>query len=311
MANSLLASIGSVYLETNYLATDTAGRDVLELGKEYRSTSYTIGLGGSSVNFAVQTVALGQSVALIGKVGDDEHGQKIIALLKQSGIASELIHISKDVQTSIDTGVVLSHSGQNIQLVSGNANQTLSLADIPLDSPLLNEVTAVYLGGYFKQESLYADYPTLLKNLKSQKKQLFIDHGRVPVGVDAHKIKILKECLPYVDGYFLNDSELLSVTGKESLEDAVSEIRTWGAGFVVIKQGEQGCMVIAGESVKKFETTKAAPINTVGAGDAFNAAFISHYLAGSDIYAAAIYGNKVATYKVAYNVVVLPDMIDN
>lgn len=311
MSKVHLASIGSVYLETNYLATETAGKNTIQVGFEYRSSSYTVGLGGSAVNFALQLIALGFDVSLIGNIGDDDNGKKVLALLASHGIKTEFIHIAKDVQTGVDTGVVLSHSGQNIQLVSGNANQLFSYSDIPLEHPMFTEVSAVYLGGYFKQESLVSDYPRLLKNLKEKNKQIFLDHGRVPVDVQKQKIEILKQSLAYVDGYFLNDTELTAITGETSFETALQTVASWGPKFIVVKQGDRGCSVAYGGTITSISTDSVKAQNTVGAGDSFNAGFLSKYLDGSDVYVSSEYGNKLATYKVAHNVVVLPDMIDN
>ena len=311
MGNLHLASIGSVYLETNYIGLETAGRDHLEIGKEYRAASYAVGLGGSAVNFAVQAKALGLDISLIGKVGDDEQGKKIISFLSDAQISSNLIHVSREVQTSVDTGIVLAHSGQNIQLVSGNANQSLSLSDIPLSHPDFSDISSVYLGGYFKQESLYLAYPELLQKISGLGKKIYLDHGRAPVDVAPDKLEILKSSLPFVEGYFLNDTELFAITGTTVMSDAIAQVRSFGAKFVVIKQGEKGCMVVTQNISNQIATTSVVATNTVGAGDAFNAGFLSKYIAGADIYSAAMYGNMVATYKVAHNVVVLPDMLDN
>ena len=311
MSKIHLASIGSVYLETNYLATETAGKDVIAAGSEYRSSSYTVGLGGSAVNFTLQVVALGLDASLIGKVGDDEQGKKVLAQLSECGIRTDFIKIDPGVQTGVDTGVVLAHSGQNIQLVSGNANQSLSFDDLPWDKPLFDDVSAVYLGGYFKQESLFGDYPKLVKKLKDMHKRVFLDHGRVPVDVETQKLDTLRQTLRFVDGYFLNDSELFAVTGETVFADAVKSIATWGPPLIVVKEGEKGCTLVEGDRVKKFTTDSVNVVSTVGAGDAFNAGFLSKYLTGADVYASARYANRVATYKVAHSVVVSPDMIDN
>ncbi len=306
-----LASIGSVYLETNYLATETAGKDTIEVGFEYRSSSYTQGLGGSAVNFAVQAVALGLDVSLMGQVGDDDQGKKVLELLAAHGIRNNFVQIAHDVQTGIDTGIVLAHSGQNIQLVSGNANQRISYEDIPLEQSLFADVAAVYLGGYFKQESLYSDYPKLAKRIKEKHKYIFLDHGRVPVDVQKQKIDILRKTLEYVDGYFLNETELFGVTGESTIEPALKKVISWGPKFVVVKQGEKGCTVAQEPTIRTFSAKTVKAVSTVGAGDAYNAAFLAKYLTGSDLYQAAEYANRLASYKVAHNVVVLPDMIDN
>lgn len=306
-----VACIGSVYLETNYLGTETAGSEALISGKEYRSLSYTTGLGGSAVNVAVQLSALNVPSVLIGKVGDDDKGRQLRALVNTFGVGSTLLIVSSSVQTSVDTGVVLAHSGQNIQLVSGNANQTLSFGELPLDHPSFSSVSAVYLGGYFKQEMLYKDYPALVATLKKMKKRIFLDHGRVPVDVHKEKIEILRLVLPEVDCYFPNESELLAITETKTTDDAIRVVQTYGARLVVIKQGARGCTVLERGQIQSFSTRDVRVKTTVGAGDAFNVGFIFQYLAGADVYKSAVYANKVATYKVQHNLVVTNDMLDN
>ncbi|MBI4058024.1 carbohydrate kinase family protein [Candidatus Microgenomates bacterium] len=162
---TILTGIGNIYVETNYLGLRTAGKDVLEVGKEYRAGKYETRLGGSVVNFITQAKRLGINVGLIGKCGDDEMGKRLIELLETEGIATEFIIISPGVQTSVDTGIVFEHSGSNIQLVAGNANQELCREDIDLNSRYFDQVKAVYLGGFLKQESLYKDYPQLLQDM--------------------------------------------------------------------------------------------------------------------------------------------------
>jgi sugar/nucleoside kinase (ribokinase family) len=63
---------------------------------------------------------------------------------------------------------------------------------------------------------------------------------------------------------------------------------------IVVKLGGRGAVVVAGGNVYHEETFTIIPRNTVGAGDAFCAAFISAWIRGKSISDCAALGNKVA-----------------
>jgi sugar/nucleoside kinase (ribokinase family) len=63
---------------------------------------------------------------------------------------------------------------------------------------------------------------------------------------------------------------------------------------MVVKLGSRGAIVIAGGNVYREETFSIIPRNTVGAGDAFSAAFIAAWIRGKSLSACAALGNKVA-----------------
>ena len=64
--------------------------------------------------------------------------------------------------------------------------------------------------------------------------------------------------------------------------------------IIVIKLGSGGAVVIAGGDIYREETTAVVPLNTVGAGDAFCAAFLSAWIRGKPVRECAGLGNRVA-----------------
>ncbi|MFC1647080.1 carbohydrate kinase family protein [Patescibacteria group bacterium] len=302
MKKKLLLGIGNIYHETNYLGLETKREDRLSVGHEYRSDRYQVGLGGSVVNFLVQVKNLGMEVGLVGKIGEDEAGEKVTKLLKKESISTEFIVKSEKCQTSIDSGLVLKHSGDNIQVVSGNANQTFKLSDINLNSDIFDQVKSIYLGGFFKQESLYRDYPKLVKELYKKGIKIFFDHGRLPVNVSKDKLQILLEILPFVEGYFQNRKEIVDITGVSDIDKAVKVALKLGPKFVAVKLGKDGSMAYSKIENIYSKGHKVKVLNVVGAGDSFNAAFITHYLSGSSLQKCSDFANKVASIKVSKNI---------
>jgi sugar/nucleoside kinase (ribokinase family) len=64
--------------------------------------------------------------------------------------------------------------------------------------------------------------------------------------------------------------------------------------IIVIKLGGKGAVVLAGGNIYREETFTIIPRNTVGAGDAFCAAFLSAWIRHKSIQECAALGNKVA-----------------
>jgi sugar/nucleoside kinase (ribokinase family) len=301
---SELLAIGNIYLETNYLALESGGSESLSAGHEYRSDRYETKLGGSVVNFILQLKKLGVGkLGLIGKIGDDEAGEKVLDLLNRAGISSEYITHSPRVQTAIDTGVILSHNHDNIQLVSGNANQNLSYDDLEPKMEMLVHAKVIYLGGFFKQESLFESYPFLLRKLKSQGIRLFLDHGRLPVNIAKQKLETLRAISPFIEGYFPNHDELLSVTEEADTDSALRKALSWGFKFVAVKLGASGCKVYSNSGLVSVSGYQINVVNVVGAGDSFNAGFIFRLLYGKspNLVDCAEFANAVAAFRVSRN----------
>jgi sugar/nucleoside kinase (ribokinase family) len=301
MNTGMILGVGNIYLETNYLGLETAGSTNLQTGKEYRSDTYEIRLGGSVINFLLQLKNLGNQVGLIGKIGIDEPGDKIIDLLHASGINTDLIIRSKDVQTCIDTGLVFKHTGDNIQLVSGNANQNLNVTDLKPLYNLPKSTLGIYFGGFFKQEVLIPEYPKIFRQLNSQGIKIYLDHGRLPVNLNQEKINYLTESLKYVDCYFPNETEILGLTQLDTIEAAAEKIFKYGPKIIAVKLGKHGAFIKISDNAFHIDGYNIAVLNVVGAGDSFNSGFIVSIINGKTIKDSAIFANAVAALKVSTN----------
>ncbi|PIY68616.1 hypothetical protein COY90_05010 [Candidatus Roizmanbacteria bacterium CG_4_10_14_0_8_um_filter_39_9] len=297
-SSKIILCIGSIYVETNYLELETGGKDELAGGKEYQSASWEMRPAGSAVNVATQLVALGCKVKLIGKRGRDEMGQKLCSLLEGRGVDSSHLVVSKEVQTSVDTGVVFKHNGNNIQLVSGGANGSLCYSDIINQSLDLDNVGAVYLGGMAKQHALITDYPKLISFFNEKGIKVFLDHGRIPVDFSEEKRQLILTSIGLVDGYFPNEEEICAVTKTNRLTEAVGRIMEIGVKLVIVKQGGNGCTVATPNKIVHIPGRKVEVLNTVGAGDAFNAGFISEYQGGKSPEDSARFANATAAKRV-------------
>ncbi len=93
----------------------------------------------------------------------------------------------------------------------------------------------------------------------------------------------LKELLSKVDIFFVNDEEARKLARASSTVAAARTLGRWGPSVVVVKKGEHGAMLFAGERIFPYP---AFPMDTVkdptGAGDSFAGAFMGSLLAGRE-----------------------------
>jgi len=88
----------------------------------------------------------------------------------------------------------------------------------------------------------------------------------------------------------LDDEHLLC--GETSAEAVAAHWRAAGAAEVVVKLGALGCLAADGERVAP--PTTRVPLDTSGAGDAFNAGYLCERMRGASSYEAAMAGHRLA-----------------
>jgi 2-dehydro-3-deoxygluconokinase len=95
--------------------------------------------------------------------------------------------------------------------------------------------------------------------------------------------------------------------GDASPEDSVTRYRHWGADEVVVKLAARGCLVAArDQQLQVASAVSVTALDTSGAGDAFNAAYLAARLAGRGASEAARAGNLLAGEVVRWPGAILP-----
>jgi sugar/nucleoside kinase (ribokinase family) len=90
-----------------------------------------------------------------------------------------------------------------------------------------------------------------------------------------------------------NAEEAESLVGTRDVEHAARELSEW-APVVVIKDGPRGAVTCRDGEVQRVVTESVQPVDTTGAGDAFNAGFLHALECGASLREACVQGNGVA-----------------
>src|SRR5918992_2496127 len=85
--------------------------------------------GGKGANQAAAAARLGASVAILGRVGDDEFGEPLVEALEEKGIDTSLVERASDASTGA-AFITVTPDGENAITVAPGANRSLTPKDV-------------------------------------------------------------------------------------------------------------------------------------------------------------------------------------
>ena len=201
-----------------------------EVGKEKLADNMTLTLGSSSAIFASNLSALGMRVSFIGKIGNDIFGRFCKDQLNEKGVDTSMLIQSDELKTGAT--IVLNFGEDRAMITHQGAMKHLGINDITKE--ILDTASHLHFSSYFLQPGFKNTLDSLFKMAKEAGLTTSLDVQWDPAeqwDFDFKKI------LPYVDIFLPNESELLNLTGKDSIETALTAIGGSGK-FILIKKRE-------------------------------------------------------------------------
>jgi len=128
--------------------------------------------------------------------------------------------------------------------------------------------------------------PKVLSTLKNSGLTLSLDTNDDPADQWGG---VLDELLDLIDVLLPNEDEIKRITGKSSLEESLNVLKH-RVPLIVVKCGARGAVVQQGDTRTSIEPPHVIPVDTIGAGDSFNAGFLHAYAKGQSATAAASLG---------------------
>ena len=263
--------------------------------------------GGGSANVAKIASMLGMNTTFSGSTGHDDLAGIFENEITGAGVSSVLIKSEKK------TGLCFVCNIGGETRIAASPAAALELTEDNVPDELIGSAEIIVLDGYI------LDRRSLVQHIL-----LKASRRGIPVALDAASIFQVKskaeEILTYSRNFplfvFMNADEAIAffntirktkdeetnLTEKEKeafiLRDVCPMLKIIYDGdifpIVVVKLGGRGAVVVASGNVYHEETFTVIPRNTVGAGDAFCAAFLSAWIRGKSISECAALGNKVA-----------------
>jgi ribokinase len=256
-------------------------------GETMRGLSFRIFPGGKGANQAVALARLGASVEMVGAIGDDMLGAGYREILKNEGVGTACLSVAENTATGT-ASIEVAESGENHIIVVGGANDTVDAAYVSRSRAVI-EGAGVLL--------LQLEIP-IEANIAAAR--IAAAHG-IPVVLDPAPARPLPEELLSLVSYLTpNESEAAILSGIDtSTEDGVREaarvLMKSGVRNVVMKAGKRGAYLIDGAELRRFPTFPVKVVDTVAAGDSFNAGLAFALGQGKDIADAIRFANAVGS----------------
>ena len=239
--------------------------------KEKLIDGYALEMGGSACIFACQCAKLGLATTGVGSVGEDSFGAFMLNALKSSGV--DISNIRNNIDKTALTLCLNKIGGDRGMLTYMGAMDTVQAAWV---DEILPHTRHLHICSYFLLKSLQASYPDLLKKAKELGVTVSLDTNWDP---DEKWDGGIRNVLPYVDIFLPNENELMLITGKDNIEDALHYAGEL-VSTIAVKCGENGAYAYVKGEISKCEAMKITVADTVGAGDSFNGGFIYGFLNG-------------------------------
>ena len=269
----VLCKVENNFLEKNSLTKSTMKLiDEIEFKKLLSSLKIEETISGGSVaNSIVGLSQLGNDVGFIGKVNNDDLGQKYEDGLKHENVN----YLYSKKNESIPTGTCLI-------LITPDSERTMctflgiagKINENDVDPSIVKNSEITFLEGYLWDEG----------DPKKAFEKAILNSNKVVMSlsdlfcVERHKKNFLELAKNKIDLIFSNEQEILSLTNSKSFDDAISFSKELKKD-IIITRGEKGSIAINNNQVITCIAKKDLKlVDLTGAGDLFAAGYLHGYI---------------------------------
>lgn len=271
-------------------------------GQEFNIDSIKFSIGGNGANFSVALGKLGINVYFFSMIGNDFSTEFLVGELWSSGVKPNLFKSDKMNGYSI---VLVHKNGERRILSNKGATEELRV-DLFKDN-LLKEILKddiLFIPGLFHHRNLHKDLGGLLSTLKKRGVRIMFD---LCFDKSNMWMKTLQRYIPYVDCLFLNKIELNGLTNETDVNRGIKKLNEAGLGKIVLKMGKEGSAYFSKDGSFKENAVKVRCIDSLAAGDVFNAGWIYGFVNGKGEQSCLKIGNFVAGKKIQNHGIVIPN----
>jgi ribokinase len=284
---------------TNIIVIGSLNMDIIAVvsrlpipGETLTGLRYLNEPGGKGANQAYAAAKLGGDVAMLGRVGADDHGTRMRANLAEVGCNIAAVRV---LDGSSGVAVIfVGQSGQNSIVVVPGANQHYLPSDFQADAHSLAGASCVLLQLETPTETVVA----AAQEANRCGARVILDPAPAPQSLSPGLLR-------YVDILTPNEAEATQLVNGSpaqlNLDEARAvsrQLRDMGARTVIIKLGAQGCLLSESETSVLIPAPRVNVVDTTGAGDVFNAALAVSSSEGASLVEACQFAVRAAALSV-------------
>ena len=255
----------------------------LEFDREHLATDLRFTLGSSSGILAHNFALLGNRVGFSSAIGSDPLGDLCLARLAESGADLSRVRPFSGRQTGIT--VILPHPQRRYILTYPGVMAEMRFEDLDLD--YIFGAHHLHLSSYFLQRALRPRVPELFRLAKQAGLTTSLDTNDDPEG--RWESDVL-DAIKFADVLLPNEYEACRLAGCENPIAAAEKLAA-KVPFLVIKRGEKGVLACKGRDLLEAAAPMVETVDTIGAGDSFDAGFLHEFIRGAKLEDCLRYGN--------------------
>lgn len=256
-----------------------------------KGSLFKMGAGGKGFNQCVAAHKAGADVTMVTKMGKDSFANVALDVMDELGMTKDHIFFNEEDATGIALILVDEGTSQNEIVIVPGACATITKEDTDSIEELIKSSEYVLMQLEVNQDA----------------------NERVADIAYKNGVKVILNTAPYspVSDEFLskvymvtpNEVEAEEMTGikidsLEAAKKAAEVFRSKGVKKVVITLGSRGVFISADGREEIIPCFKVDALDTTGAGDAFNGAFLTALAEGKDEWEAARFANALAAISV-------------
>lgn len=291
-----VVALGEILIDMTYAGKSEAGQTLFEQNP-----------GGAPANVLTAVQRLGGKAALIGKVGNDMHGEFLRATLEREQVVTDGLITDDSVFTTL-AFVNLDENGDRSFSFARKPGADTCLTKEEVKFELIRDTKIFHIGSLSltdepaKGASFYAldsakETGCIISYDPNYRGSLWRSEQEAIAG--------MRSILSYVDIIKISDEETALLTDKEDVYEASEVLLNQGVSVVIVTMGKEGAIVRTKDGVVRSAASSVKAVDTTGAGDAFMGGFLYQLaksgkrpgeLTLSDVQNFADFSNKVSGF---------------
>jgi ribokinase len=254
-----------------------------QMGQTVSGGDFLLSYGGKGANQALAAKLAGAPVFMIAKLGRDPNGELLYRRLIDAGLSPQGLLRDDEAPSGVAL-IMVDSRGHNLIATAPGSNHHLARADV-------QELDASAFAGRILLTQLEVPLDTVVHALRRGR-----ETGMTTILNPAPGRQLPEEILALPDIITPNETEAsllsgITVTDLETAQGAGERLLAQGCRTVIITLGAQGALVVRHGEVRHFPAIPVTPVDTTGAGDAFNGVLAAALLEGLTIEQAMAYAN--------------------
>lgn len=254
------------------------------------------GWGGDTSNVAVAAVRLGTSAGYVTRLGPDEFGRSFLDLWEQEGVDASHVVVDPEGFTGIYF-IALDAEGRHDFTYYRAASAASRLHPGDIDPNYLATARIFHTSGITQAISDSAQATAEAAMLAARRLGVAVSYDlniRPKLRPLPQLNPVIMAAVEHADVVLLSAEDAGHLFGSLPQDAVVEELLGKGPRLVVLKQGADGCLIGSADGVRVRQAGwPARPVDTTGAGDAFDAAFLVEWMRGMPLDECGRFANAV------------------